>query len=156
MFLGSIIYKQQYIIDHNRFPIPAELKKSSSNAQLYLFFSFSIQDCNSCILEIVEFLKTLPSQFQIAGLVPGEELKDEPGLRRATGVSFPLYSSQKFQKYLPGYTPTLYGISSTGKIIFVLPGVAGQIPYLRNILVSLYGELYSLSRRENSFVEVDK
>lgn len=95
-------------------------------------------------------LNKLPSQFCIAGIVPDDELKNEKELRRLTRGSFPLYSFQEFKKYLPWHTPTLFGVSPAGKIIFILPGIIGQSEYLENFIKSIYGKL-SLSRERKNF-----
>lgn len=154
LFLGSVIYKQQNTMFYYHFPVPENLKKKAAEGPpFYLFLFFSKKDCMSCLVEMIEVINTLPSQFSVAGIVPVEELKDEPGLRRLSGASFPLYNRQKFKKYLPGYTPTLFGVSPSGKIIFVLPAFQGQKAYLRNILVSVYGKLYPSLKREHFPVE---
>lgn len=154
--MGSFIVKYQTTKVAYNFTIPESLMKSPTDKILYIFLYFSKNRCISCIMEVNEFLNTLPPQFCCAGIVPEEELKDETGLRRATGVSFPLYSSQKFQKCLPGYKPTLLGVSPSGKIIFALPIVMGQIYYLRHILASMYGKFYPSAMSMNSIKEINK
>jgi len=84
----------------------------------------------------VEVLNTLPPQFRAAGIAPEEELADESELRRLTGIPFPLYSYKKYKKYLPGHTPTLFGVSPSGKVIFVFPGIKGQWSNLESVLIS--------------------
>ena len=142
LVVGSAIYKQQNTMVCHHFPIPESLKKKSDDIPLYVFLFFSKNDCTPCLEEIVKVLKRLPSQFCVAGITPEEELKDESSLRHLTSVSFPLYSYQKYKMYLPWHTPTLFGVSPGGKIIFVLPGIPGQKSYLRNIISSIYGKLY--------------
>ncbi|UCH95257.1 MAG: hypothetical protein JSV88_00040 [Candidatus Aminicenantes bacterium] len=150
LFLGSVIYKQQHKMVFHHFPIPESLKQKTDDPPLYLFIFFKKNDCQPCVVEMVEVLNTLPSQFCAAGIVPEEELKDELGLRRLIGESFPLYCYQKYKKYLPWDTPTLFGVSPAGKIIFVLPDIQSQRPYLRNFLVSIYKKLYPSSKKEHS------
>lgn len=151
LFLVSIVYKQQNTMVCHHFPVPESLKKKSDEVPLYLFLFFSKNDCIPCLVEIVEVLNTLPSRFCAAGIAPGEELKDEQELRLLTGASFPLYSYQKYKKYLPWHTPTLFGVSPSGKIIFVLPGIPEQGDYLdlEKSLLSIYGKLYPSFEREN-------
>ena len=145
LFLGSLFYKEQQAMVCLHFPVPEDLLKeksaTASEVPIYLFLFFSKKDCIPCLLQCVEILNTLPSQFIAAGIVPEEELNDEPGLRSKTGASFPFYSYKKYRKYLPWHTPTLFGVSPSGKIIFVLPGVQGQEAYLENIIEVIYGDL---------------
>lgn len=148
LFLGSVIYKQQNTLVCQHFPIPDTLKRKSVDVPIYLFLFFSKDNCMPCLIEIVDVLNTLPLQFRTAGIAPVEEMKDEPELRRLTGASFPLYSSQAYKKYLPWHTPTLFGVSPSGKIIFVLPGIQDQVAYLKKILASIYGTLYLSFERE--------
>jgi len=151
VFLGSIIYKQQNTMVNHHFPVPENLKKKSDDVPFYLFLFFSRNDCIPCVVEIVQILNNLPLQFCAAGIAPVEKLKDKQELRRLTGASFPLYSNQKYKKYLPWYTPTLFGVSPSGKIIFIIPCINGQGAYLdlRKNLASLYGKLYPSFEREN-------
>lgn len=155
MFLGSIIYKQQNTMVCHHFPVPENLKKNSADVPFYLFLFFSKKNCMPCLVEIVGVLNRFPSQFCAAGIAPAEELKDETELRRLIGASFPLYSDQEFTKYLPWHTPTLFGVSPSGKIIFVLPGIQGQRDYLdlEKSLLSIYGKLYPTFERENMPLE---
>jgi hypothetical protein len=153
VFLGSVVYKQLNKMVCYHFPVPEELKKESADVPLYLFLFFSKDDCRPCIVEMVEVINSLPSQFCAAGIAPAEELKDEAGLRQLIGTSFPLYSFQRFKKYLPWRTPTLFGVSPSGRVIFVLPGIPDlqdQKVYLRNFIVSAYGRLYDSFKEEHA------
>jgi hypothetical protein len=155
VFLGSIIYRQQNTMVCHHFLVPESLKKNSADAPFYLFLFFSKNNCKACLVEIVGVLNTLPSHFCAAGIAPAEELKNEIELRRLTGASFPLYSDQEFKKYLPWHTPTLFGVSPSGKIIFVFPGIQGQGTYLnlKKSLLSIYWKLYPSFERENMLLE---
>jgi len=157
LLLGSVIYKQHNTMVCHHFPIPESLKKKSVVTPFYLFLFFSKNDCIPCIVEIVKVLNTLPSHFFVAGIAPAEELKNEQELRRLTEASFPLYSNKEFKKYLPWHTPTLFGVSPSGKIIFVLPGITGQEVYLDlgKSLASIYGKLYPSFVRKNISLEED-
>lgn len=155
VLLGSIIYKQQRIILFHHFPVPKNLEKESKNASLYLFLFFSKNDCVTCIKEFVEVLNTLPAQFYSIGIVPDEELKEESQLRRSIGVSFPLFGMHKYKRYLPYRTPTVFCVSLSGKIIFVLPGIEGQSIYLKNILTALYWEIQHSSGQEKNFLNIN-
>lgn len=149
LLLGSVVYKQQNTKVCEHFPIPENLMNKSTEPPFYLFLFFNKGNCPSYLSEIIEVLNTLPSQFCPAGVVPNEELKDEKELRRSTGFAFPLYSFQKYKKYLPAYTPTLFGVSPSGKIIFILPGIEGQKDSLGNTIRSIYGKLYPSFEKES-------
>lgn len=155
LVLGSFVYKQRNTMVCYHFPIPGNLKTKSIDPPFYLFLFFSKHDCPSCLDEMVKVLNKLTPPFCPAGIVPGEELKDERELRRLKGVSFPLYSFREFKKYLPVYTPTLFGVSPSGKVIFVLPGVPGQKSDLKNTLESISGKLYLSFKKENIPTEDD-
>ncbi len=150
LLLGSIIYKQQNNIVSYHFPIPETSGVKSKEVPLYLFLFFSKNDCISCLQEIVEVLNSLPPYFCISGIVPEDELKNEQELRRLTGVSFPLFSNLRYRKYLPWHTPTIFGVSKAGKIIFILPGIQGQRNCLESTLLSIYGKLYPLLEKEGN------
>lgn len=149
LFLGSALYKQEHSMVCYHFPVPQELKKQSTGSTpLYIFLFFSKKDCPSCLQKVLDVLNILSSQFCVAGIVPVEELKDEKELRQLTGALFPLYSYQEFKKYLPWHTPTLFGVSAAGKIIFVLPCISGQEDYLENFIKSIYGKLSTSLEKE--------
>lgn len=151
LFQGSVIYKQYHTMVCRDFPIPANLKTQPNTVPFYLFLFFSKSDCYSCVTEIVEVLKSLPSQFCLAGIVPGDELKNDRQLQPMVGGrSFPLYSWQKFEKYLTGHSPTLFGVSPMGRIVLVLPIVQGEGQCLANILLSTYSKLLPSFEKEYS------
>lgn len=156
LFLGSVVYKEKQAMVCRHFPIPEELEKTSGEPPLYLFLFFSKHNCEPCVVKIAKMLNGLPSQFIAAGIVPNEELEDEPGLRSKTGAAFPLYRYSKFKKFLPWHTPTLFGVSPSGKIIFVLPGIEEQEAYLENIIEIIYGNMSHSFENENSPVADNK
>jgi hypothetical protein len=150
LVLASIIYKSEISPSpHNRFPVSEETKSVDTEVEvpLILYVFFSKKNCIDC-LEIIAALNNLPPQFAVFGLVPEHELKDEKDLRRITGAAFPLMSYTKYKKYIPWYTPSIIGVSPTGDIIFVLPGVPGGKVYLLNFLDSLYGKVYPIFLKE--------
>jgi hypothetical protein len=148
VFLASFIYKQHKSMVFTHFPVKEEMKAQSSKVPLYLFLFFSKKNCPTCYEEIVNVLNGLTSPFYVVGVVPGDELEDEVGLRRITGATFPLSSSKKYGKYVPWYIPTLIGVSSSGKVVFVLPEAAVQSRHLENFLTSAYSKLYKVLERE--------
>lgn len=153
---GSFIYKQNNIMICQHFPVPESLMRKSPGVPFYLFLFFSKKNCTPCILEIIEVLNSLPPQFCIAGIIPKEELKEEPGFRKLTGMSFPLFSYHRFKKYLPGYRPTLFGVSPAGKITFVIAGTGEQKLYLRSLIISTYKKLYLSFDKEHSEIMEEK
>lgn len=152
IFLLSVIYKNQNEMVCRHFPVPESLKKKAGPPPLYLFLFFSKDDCLSCLVEMVDVLNALPPEFCVAGIASVEKPGDEQELRRLSGASFPIYRFQKFKKYLPWNTPTLFGVSPAGKIIFILPGIPGQGDYLdlRGSLLAIYGRLYPALEKERS------
>jgi hypothetical protein len=126
------------------FPIHEEAKVRAANIEipLFLYVFFSHRNCRNC-LGVIQVLNDLPSQFIVTGVVPGSELKDEKKLRALTGAAFPLIPFSEFSKrHIPWYTPTIFGVSANGKIIFSLPGVPGEKEYLLTFLESLYEKTY--------------
>ncbi|NIR04015.1 MAG: hypothetical protein GTN82_01150 [Candidatus Aminicenantes bacterium] len=146
LVLASIIYKNELSPSpRNRFPVSEETKSVDAEIEvpLYLYVFFTKRNCIDC-LEIIGALNNLPPQFKVFGIVLEHELKDEKELRRLTGAAFPLMSASKYKKYIPWYTPSITGVSPTGDILFVLPGVPGEKEYLSNFLDSLYAKVYPI------------
>jgi hypothetical protein len=138
LLLISFIYKQHNRMVCHHFPIPESLKSKSDKTPLYLFLFFSKKDCSPCISNIINILNTLPSNFCIAGIAPEKDVMELESLRTQTGASFPLYSFTEFKTYLPWHTPTLFGVSPSGKILFVFPGILGKEFYIEEMLQSAY------------------
>ena len=152
IFLISLTYKQQNVLVWHKFPIPKNMKsRTDADAPFYLFLFFSKHDCESCLVEVVQTLNTLPPQFYVAGVAPEEELKDEVSLRHASGAKFVLYSNQKFKNFLPARTPTLVGISPSGKTILIIPSVYGQTSCLETTLAAIYSKLFVAFEKEQLF-----
>jgi thioredoxin-related protein len=150
IFLLSVVYKQQNTMIFSKFPIDVQEKMSgqSSEVPLYLFLFFSKSNCSTCLDEVVKVLNGLTPPFFVLGVVPGNELEDEVEFRRITKAAFPLSSFAKYIKYVPSYTPTLIGVASSGKILFVLPGISMQSGYLRDFLMASYDNLYHVLKNE--------
>lgn len=134
IFLGSLNYKSKksQILDHfpiNKFQIECE------NPRIYLIFFFSIDNCFPC-LRIIETLNNLPSQYKVIGLVPEREINFEDEVRKITNARFELKSYKGLKTFKPNYSPSLYGVSQRGEILFILPGVPGQDEYLKQFLES--------------------
>ncbi len=147
LVLVSVIYKSQTSSIY-KFPALYGDKSVNVNVPLFLYFFFSKNNCPDC-LKIIESLNNLPRHFNVSGIVPEEELKEEEReLRRLTRGGFPLMSSKKYKKYIPPYSPAIMGVSTDGEIIFVLPGVPGEEKYLENFLDSLYSNIYPIFLRK--------
>lgn len=146
IFLVSVIYKQQNNMIFTHFPIQEqdEIKVKSTKASLYLFLFFSIKKCPRCLSNVVEVLNGLSSNFIVVGVIPGNELEAEKKLRSETGAIFTLSSLDNYKKYAPIYTPTLIGVSPTGKVVFILPVDTLRSRYLKDFLNSVYSQLYHL------------
>ena len=75
----------------------------------------------------------------------GIKFESEKELRSATGAAFKLIQfNDTYKKFNPHYAPTIFGVSSKGNILFILPGVPGQKEYLYNFLVEFYGKSIEL------------
>jgi hypothetical protein len=137
--LLSFMYKASISPVLKNFPIEGiEEKSAAMEPSIYLFIFFSRHNCNVC-LEAIEVLNELKLPFIVTGIVPEEELKDERGFRNTTGAAFHLISNNgSYRKFNPNYQPTIYGVSGSGRIFFVLPGVPGEKEYLKNFLMNFY------------------
>jgi hypothetical protein len=145
MVLGSFFYKVSRTPALKGFPIPPSvIKDSGGEPSLYLFIFFSRNNCHTC-MESIQTLNKLPSQFVVTGIVPGGELEDEKDFRSATGATFKLNAlSGTYKRFTPFYAPTLFGVTGSGGILFVLPGVPEQDNYLHNFLVEFYSKSIEL------------
>lgn len=143
--MGSFLYKVSKTPVLDKFPIeqPAE-KNISGEPPLYIFIFFSRNNCQVC-LEAIKVLNELPSPFVVTGIAPGEELEEETVFRSTTGAAFKLVRLKElYKRFNPHYLPTIFGVSSSGRILFILPGVPGQGEYLNNFLVEFYGKSIEL------------
>jgi len=145
LVLVSFIYKHSKNPVLEEFPIenkPAEI--TSNDPPLYLFIFFSQHNCHVC-LEAIQVLNELPPPFVVTGIVPGEELKNETELRTNTGAAFNLTRlKDHHRRFYPHYTPAIFGVTGSGRILFVLPGVPGEKKYLYNFLINFYGKSIDL------------
>lgn len=142
IFLGSVIYKSNISSIFRYFPIH-KFKAEEGNARIYLIFYFSMKNCLPC-LDIIEILNQLPHHYKVIGIVPELELQFEDELRMITSARFELRSLKKFKKYMPTYSPSLFGINQKGEILFILPGVPGENVYFRQFLESFIRRASSL------------
>jgi hypothetical protein len=150
IFLVSVVYKQQNTMIFSQFPVEGQekMRGQSSEVPLYLFLFFSKSNCATCLDEVVKVLNGLAPPYYVLGVVPGNELEDEVALRRITKAAFPLSSFAKYIKYVPSYTPMLIGVASSGKILFVLPGISMQSGYLKDFVIASYDNLYHVLKNE--------
>jgi hypothetical protein len=145
ILLSSIIYKNGKELILQDFPIEKIVKKQRSDIPyFYIYLFFSKRNCPDC-LKVIDVLNNLPEYFIVRGIVPAEELSEEKNLRETTGAKFELESmSKKYQKFLPLYNPTIYGVDSQGIIYFILPGIPQEEDYLKRFLVTFYYKTYNL------------
>ncbi len=143
--LGSFLYKVSKNPVLNGFPVEySSSKDNGDEPHFYLFIFFSRNNCHTC-LESIQVLNKLPPPFVVTGIVEGKELTDEVEFRKATGATFKLkHFSETYKKFNPHYAPTIFGVSGSGRILFVLPGVPEQKSYLYNFLVNFYGKSIEL------------
>jgi len=141
----SFMYKNAQHPVLSEFPMEHTLKNvKNQEPRLFLFIFFSRHNCHTC-LDAIEVLNVLPPQFVVTGIVPGEELENETDVRDTTGATFKLVNGKDvYKRFMPHYTPTIYGVNSAGKILFVLPGVAGAKSYLYDFLTNFYGKCIEL------------
>ncbi len=141
----SFMYKNFQNPALGEFPMEDTLKEvGDQKPRLFLFIFFSRQNCHTC-LEAIEVLNELPPQFVVTGIVPGEELENETDVRSTTGATFKLVvGTGGYKRFMPHYTPTIYGVNGTGKILFALPGVPGAKAYLYDFLTNFYGKCIEL------------
>jgi len=145
VFLLSVVYKQQNTLILNQFPVQEEMTiDSSETPPLFLFLFFSKKNCASCLDEVIKTLNEIKPPFYVQGIVPGDQLKDEMDLRSKTGAAFPITNFERYRKFIPMYTPTLFGVANSGKIIFIMPGSVMQSGQIENFLVAAYSKTYHL------------
>ncbi len=137
--LLSFVYRNSRQNVLQRFPVEsAGNKLETGGARLYLFIFFSKNNCHVC-LEAIRVLNGLGAPYVVTGIVPVKELWDEAGLRGVSGAEFPLVSiGREHVKFNPHYTPSIFGVSARGRILFVLPGVPGEGKYLHDFLTNVY------------------
>lgn len=136
ILLLTIVYKQNITMIPKQFPIIETNQIKTDALQLYIFFKKN--NCRDC-LEIVEVLNRLSSHFNVTGVVPENNLKEEKLLRELTGAKFRLITTELFKKFIPPYSPCIIGINpNNNEILFILPGVPGEKEYLENFLESFY------------------
>ncbi len=145
LVLGSIIYKKNKEPILQRFPIDKIIKKDKSGShKFYLYIFFSKRNCYDC-LRVIDVLNELPSYFIVRGIVPKKEFENEKELREITGAKFPIYPvEEKHMRFLPLYSPTVYGVDGDGIIYFILPGVPREKEYIKRFFMSFYYKAYNL------------
>ncbi|MCP4218974.1 MAG: hypothetical protein GY765_30350 [bacterium] len=145
----SFFYKfsRKPVLD--RFPVMGiSNRESPDEPSLYLYLFFSKHNCSEC-MESIEVLNQLPEKFVVIGIVPPVEFQEQKELRLVTGASFKLVGLEgRYEAFVPYYAPTLYGVSGTGKILFVLPGVPDEKEYLQDFLVNFYRKRLDILRRD--------
>lgn len=148
--LISFNYKDSKTPKLDNFPIENKIgENTSGEPPLYLYIFFSRNNCPDC-LNAVHVLNELTYPFVVAGIVPENELQNEADLRNTTGASFNLIGFKDFYKPLsPAYTPAIYGVTESGKILFIFPGVPGEKKYLKDFLINFYSKSMELLIPDN-------
>jgi len=147
LLLGSFLYRGHHTnrnIDmYAEFPVSSGGKLIREDAPLYLFVFFSEHNCPPC-MEVFSVLNTLPPPFCVTGVVPDNEAPHEVRIRQRTGAAFPIIGAKGLENFVPPYTPSILGVSSRGRIHFVLPAVPGETEYFMAFLESFYGKAFPL------------
>ena len=145
LVIFSFMYKSSKSPILEKFPI--ENKKSDHHLDgppLYIYIFFRKHNCPTC-LEVIHVLNELPSQFIVTGIVKIKELENEAELRETTGAAFDLIAyNDSYKRFIPNYSPTIFGVGGNGKIYFVLPGIPGEKEYLEEFLIVFYNQNLSL------------
>ena len=143
--LISFMYKDSKTPILRKFPIENKPDRATSGEPpLYLYIFFSRNNCPDC-LEAIQVLNELHPPFEVKGIVPGNELKNIADLKNTTGATFKLIGFKDAHKpFNPNYTPSIFGVSGSGKILFIIPAVPGEKKYLYDFLVNFYSKSVEL------------
>jgi len=95
-------------------------------------------------METFDFLDRLGSPYIITGIVPDSELSNEREFRNQTGVTIDLVGMKDFKKYAPLYGPSLMGVTGKGRILFLIPGIPGQMKCLQDFIDAFYIKAYRI------------
>ncbi len=140
--LLSFVYKLNNTRLFETFPLQQkQLEYQKSLPPLFLFLVFSQKECSYCLKEVTSILNSIEPPFAPIGIVSPEEFKQKEKLRRLTGVTFPLVSSEDYIQFLPPHTPMLYAVTASRKVVLALPIMPGCSAYLESLLTDIYGKL---------------
>jgi len=129
IFLISIIYKEHTTPKLSTFPLGEKQDISEKEIMLYLFIFFARNNCPPC-LRVIELLNQPAEGISVIGLVPEKEQGSIDESHDALHIKFPIKTSKQWRRFLPKYTPSLYGVGRDGQIYFVLPCVGTEDDYL--------------------------
>ncbi|UCH97680.1 MAG: hypothetical protein JSV88_12750 [Candidatus Aminicenantes bacterium] len=143
--LISFMYRDSKNPILRNFPLENKPERiTSGEPPLYLYIFFSRNNCPDC-LDAIQALNELNPPFVVTGIVPVNELKNEADLRNTTGAVFNLIGFKDSHKpFNPSYKPAIYGVTGSGKILFILPGVPGEKNYLNDFLINFYSKSIEL------------
>ncbi|MGB9864353.1 MAG: hypothetical protein ACPLPQ_11170 [Candidatus Saccharicenans sp.] len=133
IFLISVIYRERATPKLVMFPVTENKYNSGKEVMLYLFLFFSKNNCPPC-LRVIEILNQPRESISVTGVIPEKELALVDEIRNALQIRFPIKTTKKWKRFLPNYTPTLYGVGRDGRIYFVLPCVGIEEHYLTEYL----------------------
>jgi hypothetical protein len=145
VMMGTFYYKLAKTPVLDKFPIEQPLGRTENGEPpLYIFIFFSRNNCPVC-LNVIQELDKLQHPFVVSGIVPGKELENEKELRNAIGVTFKLIPYKNiYRRFKPHYSPTIFGVSGKGRVLFVLPGVPDEKDYIKNFLATFYSKSMDL------------
>jgi hypothetical protein len=130
VYLSSIVYRERVTPITARFPVERLGKDSRGEIRFNLILYFAMNNCRPCLKPVVDFLNEPRDKIRVIGIIPENEINLVSDVRDTTGASFPIYSSTKWRRYVPFYTPTLYGVGPDGNVYFILPCVGLEESYL--------------------------
>lgn len=139
----SFIYKLNKTYPFYNFPVSKLKSETEIENPLYLLLFFSKTNCRGC-LEIIELINQLKPPFIVYGIVPGKELGKGSGIKEETGAIFKLLKVEEFKKYAPLYGPSLMGVSSKGRILFLIPSIDGHKNRIVEYIKIFYTRAYSI------------
>jgi hypothetical protein len=129
----SFLYRNSKMPFLSGFPAPGRTPAASSDGVLFLYVFFSKGTCPPC-LEFFEVLNRIGDRFPVVGVIPEKDFPEKDLVARATGARFPIESAKNYRRFMPPYNPSLLGVTGKGRILFVVPGVAGEGGYLEAFL----------------------
>ena len=137
LVLVSLIYKQQQM---NTFAGFGKASSRPGEPALYLYGFFSSESCVPCG-ELIGILNNLPEHFRVTGVVPRSEASRIELLKEEYQIRFPVTSAAEYRRYLPFITPTVMGVSPSGRVLFVLPCPALRPDEITAFLIGFHQKL---------------
>jgi len=146
IFLYSLFYKEKNANRFDFFPTKKNEIQDKNFIYLHLYVFFQSNNCPPC-LETIRELNNIPKQFKVFGVIPDIELENKEiveRIRNQLSFKYDLLRNSGFRKYWPNYTPTIFGCTEEGKILFIFPCTPESKQYLKTFLNSFYKKSYYL------------